>query len=120
MKRLVAIALVLLTISSIGYSQSNGKQAVAAQKALFFYSFATQIDWPTEYKSGNFIIGIYGDHELYAQLVRRLSSSKRGNQPFKIVEFKTASEIKNCHILYVDESKSAVLTAKNKELRKFI
>ncbi|MBL4705998.1 MAG: YfiR family protein, partial [Flavobacteriales bacterium] len=102
----------------MGYCQLNGKQAVAAQKALFFYSFATQIDWPSEFKSGNFVLGIYGDHELFSQLVSRLSSSKRGNQPFKIVEFKSSSEIKECHILYVDASKSQILAAKNKELRK--
>ena len=101
----------------MSFAQSNGKQAVAAQKALFFYSFATQIDWPAEFKTGNFVIGIYGDHELYKQLVSRLSSSKRGNQPFKIVEYKSSSEIKNCHILYIDESKSDVLSSKKKELR---
>jgi hypothetical protein len=95
----------------------DGKKAVAAQKALFFYSFATQIDWPQEFKSGNFTIGIYGDHELYSQLISRLSSSKRGNQPFKIVEFKSEAEIKNCHILYIDASKSEVLASIKKKLR---
>jgi len=101
----------------MSFAQSNGKKAVAAQKALFFYSFATQIDWPAEFKTGNFVIGIYGDHELYTQLVSRLSSSKRGNQPFKIVEYKSSSEIKNCHILYIDESKSDILSSKKKQLR---
>lgn len=117
MKRFLVIAILFIGLVSSGLSQSNGKKAVAAQKALFFYSFATQIDWPQEYKSGNFVIGIYGDHELYTQLVSRLSSSKRGNQPFKIVEYKSASEIKECHILYVDESKSAVLATMKKTLR---
>jgi hypothetical protein len=116
-RRFLVIAFVLFGMSTIGYSQGSAQKAVAAQKAVFFYSFATQIDWPSEFKSGNFVIGIYGDNELYKILVSRLSSSKRGVQPFKIIEYKTASEIKGCHILYVGASKSDVLPSVKKGLR---
>ncbi len=117
MRRILAIALLAFGLVGMSFGQTDGKRAVAAQKALFFYSFATQIDWPSEFKTGNFVIGIYGDHELYSQLVSRLSSSKRGNQPFKIVEYKSASEIKDCHMLYVDGTKSDILTSMKKTLR---
>lgn len=117
MRRFLVIAFVLLGMSTVGFGQGGAQKAVAAQKAVFFYSFATQIDWPTEFKSGNFVIGIYGDHELYTQLVSRLSSSKRGVQPFKIVEYKAAGDIKDCHILYVGASKSDVLASIKKGLR---
>lgn len=117
MRRFLVIAIFTVGLVFTGFGQTNGKKAVAAQKALFFYSFATQIDWPAEFKTGNFVIGIYGDHELFNQLVSRLSSSKRGNQPFKIVEYKSASEIKECHILYVDASKSDILSSMRKSLR---
>lgn len=116
----ITIALFVLCLivpSSIDAQSNRGKEAVAAQKALYFYSFATGCDWPDEFRSGNFVIGIYGDNELYSRLVEKLSSSKRGIQPFEIIEFKKASEIKECHILYVDETKKDVLPSKRKALR---
>ena len=100
-----------------GFTQNNARKAVAAQKALFFYSFATQVDWPEKFKSGNFVIGVYGDKELYEQLVNKLSSSKRGNQPFKIVEYQSEEDIIGCHILYIDETKSAIVSSKRKSLK---
>jgi len=106
-----------LLMPLMGFAQNSARKAVAAQKALFFYSFATQVDWPEKFKSGNFVIGVYGDKELYEQLVNKLSSSKRGNQPFKIVEYQNEDEIKGCHILYIDETKSEIVSSKRKTLK---
>tara|TARA_B100001939_G_scaffold32126_1_gene25105 strand:+ start:1016 stop:1540 length:525 start_codon:yes stop_codon:yes gene_type:complete len=114
---LIIITVSLLFLSASGYGQGGARKAVAAQKAIYFYSFATQVDWPEKFKSGNFVIGVYGDKELFQQLVSKLSSSKRGSQPFKIVEFNSPDDIGECHILYVDETKSDVISSKRKILK---
>mgnify|MGYP003692577039 FL=1 len=87
------------------------------QKAVYFWNFAQGCDWPDEHRSGNFVIGIYGDNELYTALIKGYSSLKRGSQPFKIVEIKEAGEIDGCHMLYVDEAKKYVLESKRKVLK---
>ncbi len=75
-------------------------------KALMVYQFATQIDWPKQFKTGSFVIGVYGNNDLYEELKKNHSSKTVGSQPIKILNFATTSDIKKCHILYVDPSKS--------------
>ena len=119
MNRLFIIALSLslfcLSLGPASTVQDSGTKIHL--KAMMIYQFATKIDWPKEYKTGSFVIGVYGDKELFQQLVSKLSSSKRGSQPFKIVEFNSPDDIGECHILYVDETKSDVISSKRKILK---
>ena len=115
-----AIILVMLSIivpSTVVAQLSSAKKARAMQKAVYFWNFAQGCDWPDEHRSGNFVIGIYGDNELFTALIKGYSSLKRGSQPFKIVEINEVSQINGCHMLYVDETKKNVLESKRKALK---
>jgi len=76
-------------------------------KALMIYQFATQIDWPKSYKSGSFVIGIYGNDKLYDMVKKSHSSKAVGNQPLKIIKYSNKSDIKKCHILFIGTGKSS-------------
>lgn len=119
MTRFLLIALLLVAFgSSRSYGQlSDASKAVAVMKARYVYHFATQIDWPTELKKGNFTIGVYGEDNLYDALVKDLSSRKRSDQPFKIVKYKSAAEIKNCHIIVLGKTKSSDLSTISKAVK---
>lgn len=119
MKRTILILTLLITaiFSSNAQGLSDVQKAAAAKKAMYFYTFATKVEWPPSKVTGNFTIGVLGDKALYEQLVKKLSSSKRGSQPIKIVEFSSADKVKDCHILYIAKSNSASINkfSKSKE-----
>lgn len=75
-------------------------------KAVWVYKFAKLVDWPKEFKNGDFIIGVFGDEKLYTKMQSSYANKMIGNQSIKIKEYETVSEIEQCHILFISEKNS--------------
>jgi hypothetical protein len=75
-------------------------------QALYIYNFTSLIDWPKEFKSGNFKIGIFGETNLYNDLSKSYTNKLVGSQAIKVYQFSKTSEIEDCHILFIARDKS--------------
>lgn len=72
------------------------------------YNFATLIDWPSEYRKGKFIIGVYGTKEgVYDNLKSKYEGRSIGSQEIVIENYTSSSQIDKAHILYVTPQKSS-------------
>lgn len=82
---------------------------------MFIYNFATMVDWPSDYKKGDFIIGVYGDDKaVYNELNSKYSGKAIGSQKIKVAKYATKSEIQSkTHILYITEDKSESISTFN-------
>ncbi len=70
-------------------------------KAVYLYNFSKYFDWPSDYKSGNFIIGLIGKPSLYNELATMASTKSIGSQKFEIKIFENLESVSRCHMLYV-------------------
>jgi hypothetical protein len=90
-----------------------GSFVVSAQedmfKALFMYNFTKYLEWPSEYKNGDFVITVVGNSGLVAELEKLASKKKVGNQTIVVNKVNNASEIGKSHIVYLTTSKSSEL-----------
>jgi hypothetical protein len=74
----------------------------AHQKAIFLYNFTKLIEWPTDYKTGNFVIGVYGSYIPLVNELNKLASTKTaGTQKFEIKEVASVEAAAKYHILFV-------------------
>jgi len=74
--------------------------------ANIIYRFTKYIDWPTNKKSGDFIIGIVGDSPLFDEL-KALSATKTvGSQKIVVVKMSPSASSYNCHILFITDEES--------------
>ncbi len=71
-------------------------------------TYATYFEWPTNYKEGNFIIGVLGTTSVNAAL-DKYNNKQVGTQKLEIKTFATVDAISKCHILYVPNEGSASL-----------
>ncbi len=100
----------LILISLFFMASFSGKaQDIHKFHSIFIYNFSKFIQWPSEYKSGDFVIGVLGNSPIKAHLESMAKNKKLGNQNFKVVSFKNPSEIDKCHILYIPTEKSESL-----------
>jgi hypothetical protein len=82
-------------------------------KAVFIYNFTRFVDWPEEAFSGPsapFIIGIVGEDPLGAVLLETVAGEKVGNHPIRVQHVQLASELKECHLLYINLKDAKQLT----------
>jgi hypothetical protein len=76
----------------------------AKMKALYIYSFAKNyFDWPTDYKSGNFIIAFAGEPTAaFKEQFTNITSNKSiGSQKIEIKYLKSIEEVEKYHVLFV-------------------
>ncbi|MEZ4937746.1 MAG: YfiR family protein [Crocinitomicaceae bacterium] len=115
--RLLVVIFILFSLSGFEGAKKNMdvKDYSYRLKAAFIYNFATLVDWPSSRKTGDFVIAIYGDDEVYQELKSRYSVKSVGSQKVKVVKYSDVAEISKSHILFVGEQKGRDLsTAKSK------
>ena len=68
---------------------------------MFIYQFAKNVYWPKAYTTGDFTIGIYGSKDLYNLLNTSFKDKMNGSQKIKFAFYESASDISDCHLLFV-------------------
>ncbi len=108
LKKTVCVLFLGLLMISFSSSKAPGQIDTNAKiKSLFIYNFAKYVEWPGKMKDGDFVIGILGDHPtLHSELSKMAQTKTRGDQSFKIENYKNANEVSKCHILYIEATKS--------------
>jgi len=105
MKKIITTLIALFMVST-AYMQTTIPKA----QTLFIYNFSRLIEWPVNYRTGNFIIGILGTTEVAVELEAYTKGKKVGTQSIEIIRYKAPSEIQNCHILFVPYARTKQVT----------
>lgn len=106
------LALVLVGWTSSPPATTQMRDTRSSVKALYIYNFATLIDWPVDYRKGNFVIGVYGSTEgVYTELTKKYAGKAIGSQEIVVEAYSSSSEIDKAHILFVTEEKSSQVSS---------
>lgn len=89
-------------------------------KALFMYNFTKDIEWPSAYTQGDFVIGVLGSSPIIAELEKIAQKKKVGNQPIVVKQFSSANSISKCNMIYLPPNKSSQLSAVIAKLSSFV
>ena len=65
------------------------------------YNFAITTEWAPDKSNSEFVIGVVGNSPVVSELHKIAQSKKINDAPIVIKEFKSATEIENCHIIFV-------------------
>lgn len=102
MQRIIKYMLMmqLLFIVSTASAQSEKLHTV------FIYNFTKHIEWPAEYRDGNFVIGVLGNSPIINELKTLASARNVSGQPMEVKKFTDVDDITQCHILYIPQDQS--------------
>lgn len=75
-------------------------------QTMFIYNFTKHVEWPEAYRSGDFVIGVLGSSPITKELKELARNRKVGSQNIVIREYRDASQIGTCHILFLPEKNS--------------
>jgi hypothetical protein len=96
----------IIIILGLNFIVSFSQTEIPKAQAMFIYNFSRLIEWPAEYKSGPYIIGVIGTCQTFNDLESFTTGKSVGNQPITIKKFNTIDEITSCQILFVPFSKT--------------
>jgi hypothetical protein len=74
---------------------------------MLIFNFIKYIEWPAEASgSGEFVIGVYGDDNVYEQLNKLYAARSIKGQSARVVNMSAPSDLRTAHIIYVADNKS--------------
>ncbi len=116
----IYIALFLIFSSVIvANTDTEAQDYTTAMKVRYLKAFSKYVEWPSSYKSGQFIIGVLNNKKIADALKVKLNGRKIGLQSYKVVNYTTARTVAKCHMLYVPTNKSAELKTIVSRIKKF-
>lgn len=99
--------IILSALISLLFFGANAQEAKF--QAMSVYDFTRMLQWPEEYRQGDFYIKVYGNSEIFEE-IKAFTKDKRvrGEQKIIVEKIHTVNPGK-CHILIVAESESSKL-----------
>ena len=101
MHKLACVLLLLIILLIPARAQNEVNYAVHAN---IIYRFTKYIKWPSDKKTGDFVIGIVGNSPLYDELKSYVVNKTVGTQRIVLRMFSSSSSTYNCHILFISEN----------------
>ncbi len=111
MKILKTTFAVLVVLVGFTFTTASAQQRTMPEiHSMMVYNFMKYIHWPPSATSGDFVIGVVGDKEVFNTLTKWYGAKSKGSQKIVIKQFKSASDLTDCHVLYVGRSKSSTFS----------
>ena len=114
MKKKIKLLAAALLISGCAFSQDRPMHEV---HSMMVYNFTKYVQWPDHAATGEFVIGVVGNTDIYNTLNGWYGGKPRGSKTYIIKKFNSASEVTDCHVLYIDKSKSNDFDAVNDKVK---
>lgn len=109
-----ALAVAALLVSGSAYAQERSVEEVYS---MMVFNFTKYVQWPDHAGNGEFVIGVVGNADIYNTLNGWYGGKPRGGKTYVIKKFNNASEITDCHVLFIDKSKSGEFEAANNKVK---
>ena len=84
---------------------------------MMVYNFTKYVQWPDHAAGGEFVIGVVGNTDIFNTLNGWYGGKPRGTKTYIIKKFNSAADVTDCHVLYIDKSKSGEFDNVNDKLK---
>lgn len=74
--------------------------------AMMLYNFLKYIQWPNESGSGEFVVGVMGEDDVFTTLKTWYDGKPKGTKKYVIRKLTSAAEVGDCSVVYVGKNKS--------------
>jgi hypothetical protein len=102
MKKIILILIALALTIGATFAQERPIHEIYS---MMVYNFTRYVQWPAENEK-EFVIGVIGNPDVYKTLNTWYNGKTKGNQTYVIKSFKSASEVTDCAVLFIDRTTS--------------
>lgn len=111
-------SLITTTLLTLLFSYNLSSQ-VEEYQATYIYNFLTYIQWPSDYKTGEIVIGVLGNNENIEKELKYVTSDKKvASKSIIIKSFAHPGVISKCNILVIPSRQSAQINLVAKKMEK--
>lgn len=72
--------------------------------AAMLHNFIKYVQWPNESGSGEFVVGVMGEDNVYNTMMLWYDGKVKGTKKYVIKKLGSADEAANCHVVYLGKT----------------
>lgn len=114
MKKLIVLLVAGLMTAGSAVAQDRPIHEVYS---MMVFNFTKYVQWPDHTANGEFVIGVIGNADVYNTLNTWYGGKPRGAKTYVIKKFNSSSEVTDCHVVFIDKSKSGEFEAVNTKVQ---
>ncbi|SHJ08453.1 YfiR/HmsC family protein [Aquimarina spongiae] len=99
---LIGLCLCFFFFSKSVAQELGNEEVKRLQRAIFVFNFAQQVGWPNLEDQDSFKIGVLGPDRTTIDLSALAQKRKIFNKPVEIIRFQQVKDVKEVHLLYVN------------------
>ena len=115
MKKVKAIVVAALLVFS--FASNAQDRPMHEVYSMMVFNFIKYVQWPDHDKSGEFVIGVIGNSDMYNTLNAWYGGKAKGAKTYVIKKFNSAAEVENCQVVFIDKAKSGEFDAVNNKVK---
>jgi hypothetical protein len=118
--RLFVLSLLILRVGILAVAQEDSQPTEYQIKAAFIFNFAKFVEWPAAAfpkATSPMVVGVLGENPFHEALEKTIKNKTVDEHPVVIMQFRSATEATNCHILFISSSEKARLPQILKQLK---
>ena len=85
--------------------------------SMMVFNFTKYVQWPDHTATGEFVIGVVGNSDVFNTLNTWYGGKPRGSKTYVIKKFSNASEVTDCHVVFIDKSRSGEFESINGKVK---
>jgi hypothetical protein len=114
MKKVNALLVAAMLIAGSTFAQDRPIHEVYS---MMVFNFTKYVQWPDHTANGEFVIGVIGNADVHKTLETWYGGKPRGAKTYVIKKFNSSAEVTDCHVLFIDKSKSGEFDAVNAKVQ---
>jgi hypothetical protein len=109
--------LLIVAFMAVGTGSFSQDKPMYEIYAMMVYNFTKYVQWPDHDKSGEFVIAVIGNTDMFNTLSTWYGGKPKGTKTYIIKKFNSAADLTECHLLFIDKSKSSEFAAANEKVK---
>ena len=110
--KILLMAAALITVNAM--AQERPMHEVYS---MMVFNFTKYVQWPDHTATGEFVIGVVGNSDVFNTLNTWYGGKPRGSKTYVIKKFSNASEVTDCHVVFIDKSRSGEFESINGKVK---
>jgi hypothetical protein len=98
--------LIFLGAFSIVCASAQTEKPIHEIHAAMIYNFMKYVQWPDDGNPGEFVVGVYGEDNVFNTLKSYYDGKPKGAKKYSIRKLNDASEAQSCAVVYIGKNKS--------------
>ncbi len=107
------LSVLFLAITLVATNVKGQERPIHEVYSMMVFNFTKYVQWPDHTASGEFVIGVVGNDDVYKTLETWYGGKPKGTKTYVIKKFNTSQEVSECHVVFIDKTKSTEFEAIN-------